>query len=93
MGGNRNLRGGLPCRECDGTGWVPYRSETVDGAFEEAYRLCPEGHAPRFCMGSGEEGLLCTRPATVRCGLSYYCNEHVVVVRECRDTEGPCEAN
>src|SRR4051812_23953671 len=41
VGGNRNSRGDLPCRECDGTGWVPYRSETVEGGFEEAYRLCP----------------------------------------------------
>jgi hypothetical protein len=49
---NRNFRGDLPCRECDGTGWASYRSETLGGGFEESYRLCPEGHAPRYCMVS-----------------------------------------
>ena len=72
-----NLRGDRPCSECDGTGWVPYRSETVGGGFEEAYRLCPEGHAPRYCMGSRSGGL-CPRPATVRRGKVYYCEEHAV---------------
>ena len=75
MGGNRNSQGDLPCRECDGTGWVRYRSETLGGGFEEAYRLCPEGHAPRYCMGSRNGGL-CPRPASVRRGEGYYCEEH-----------------
>ena len=65
------------CRECDGTGWVLYRLETKDGEFEEAYRLCPKGHAPRYCMGSSC-GHLCPRLASVRCGLGYYCKEHIV---------------
>ncbi len=68
------------CRECDGTGWIPYRSETVDGEFEEAYSLCPDCHAPRYCMGSGTDRS-CPRPGTVRCGLGYYCKEHVEVIR------------
>ncbi len=75
MGGNRSLQSDLTCRECGGKGWVPYRSETVDGAFEEAYRLCPEGCAPRCCEGSGA-GRLCPRPATVRLGRAYFCEEH-----------------
>ena len=75
LGGNRNFEGYNPCRECDGTGWVRYRSETVDGGFEGAYRLCPEGHAPRYCMGSKDDGL-CPRPATVRRGEVYLCEEH-----------------
>jgi hypothetical protein len=79
------------CRECDGTGWVLFRSETEDGEFEEAYRLCPEGHAPRYCMGSSS-GQLCYRPATVRCGTGYYCREHIVVIHEGRDFDDPCEA-
>ncbi len=64
-----------PCRECAGTGWAPYRSETLDGAFEEAYRLCPVGCAPRCCEGSND-GRHCTRPATVRRGKGYYCEDH-----------------
>src|SRR5215211_6954045 len=53
VGSNWNFQGDLPCRECDGTGWVSYRSETVDGDFEEAYRLCSKGHAPRYCRDTG----------------------------------------
>jgi hypothetical protein len=75
-----SLDGGHRCRECDGTGWVPYRSGTEEGGFEEAYRLCPEGHAPRYCMGSSS-GHLCPRPATVRCGPGYYYKEHVAYLR------------
>jgi hypothetical protein len=67
------------CRECDGTGWVLYRSETVEGEFEEAYHLCPNCCAPRFCTGSSD-GYHCSRPATVRCGQGYYCKEHIFVV-------------
>ena len=73
--GRGYFQGDLPCRECDGTGWVPYRSETLGGGFEEAYRLCPEGCAPRYCMVSGGDGL-CPRPATVRRGKVYLCEEH-----------------
>jgi hypothetical protein len=79
VGSNWTFRGNLPCRECDGTGWVLYRSETVEGEFGEAYRLCPNCCAPRFCAGSSD-GHLCSRPATVRCGQGYYCEEHIVVV-------------
>jgi len=79
------------CRECDGTGWVLYRSETKDGEFEEAYRLCPKRHAPRYCMESSS-GHLCPRPATKRWGLGYYCEEHISVILEGRDVEKPCEA-
>ena len=77
VGGNRNLQGDRPCRECGGTGWVPYRSETVEGGFEEAYRLYPEGHAPCYCMVSSNDRH-CPRPATVRRGEVYYCEEHAV---------------
>ena len=71
------LDSGNHCRECDGTGWVPYLSETVDGGFEEAYCLCPEGHAPRYCMGPNGERL-CPRPGVVRRGKVYLCEEHAV---------------
>jgi hypothetical protein len=74
------------CRECDGTGWVLYRSETVEGEFEEAYRLCPNCCAPRLCTGSSE-GHLCSRPATVRRGPGYYCKEHIVDIHDGRDVD------
>src|ERR671913_318821 len=81
VGSNWNSQGDRPCPECDGTGWVLYRSESVEGGFEEAYRLCPNGHGPRYCMGSSEERL-CPRPATVRCGSGCYCKEHIAVIHE-----------
>ena len=90
VGGNWNFRGDHRCRECDGTGWVLYRSESVDGEFEEAYRLCPQGHAPRYCMGSSS-GYLCPRPATVRCGLGYYCKEHIALIHDGREVDDTCE--
>ena len=86
-----SLDGDHHCRECDGTGWVLYRSETKDGEFEEAYRLCPKGHAPRYCMESSN-GHLCPRLATVRCGLGYYCEEHSEGIHNGRDVDDPCEA-
>ena len=75
------------CRECDGTGWIVYRSETLDGGFEEAYRLCPNCYAPRRCMGSETEHSSCHRPGTVRYGLGYYCNEHIEVIHAGRDVD------
>jgi hypothetical protein len=59
LGGNR-LR-----QECDGTGWVLSRSETVDGGFGETYRPCTRGHAPRYCMGYCNDRL-CARPPVPR---------------------------
>jgi hypothetical protein len=86
-----SLGGDYLCRECGGTGWVLYHTETKDGEFEEAYRLCPKGHAPRYCMGSGS-GCLCPRPATVRCRSGYYCEEHIVAIHGGRDVDDPFEA-
>jgi hypothetical protein len=70
---------------------VPYRTETEGGGFEEAYRLCPEGHAPRYCMGSSD-GHLCPRPATRRLGPGYFCEEHMADIHDCGDVDDPCEA-
>jgi hypothetical protein len=78
-----SLDGDHLCWECEGTGWVLYRSETEDGELEEAYRLCPEGHAPRYCMGY-RNGHPCPRPATVRRGSGYYCKEHIIVIPDGR---------
>jgi hypothetical protein len=90
VGSNWTFQEDHLCRECDGTGWVLYRSETAEGEFEGAYYLCPEGHVPRYCMGSSD-GHLCSRPAAVRCGQRYYCKEHIVVVihdgKDARDVE------
>ena len=79
------------CRGCDGTGWIPYRSETVDGELEEAYRLCPGCYAPRRCMGS-KTSHYCPRPGTVRYGLSYYCKEHIEVIHHGGSADHTCEA-
>ena len=67
------------CRECDGTGWLPYRSETLDGKLEEAYRLCPSCYAPRHCMGLKRDHP-CSRPGTMRYGLGYYCEEYIEII-------------
>ena len=32
------------CSRCGGKRWVRYFSETTDGEFEEAFRLCPCNH-------------------------------------------------
>jgi len=32
------------CSRCGGRRWVRYFSETTDGNFEEAFRLCPCNH-------------------------------------------------
>ena len=34
------------CSRCGGRRWVRYFSETRDGAFEEAFRICPCNHQP-----------------------------------------------
>ncbi len=35
-----------PCLECGGTRWTRYFSETMDGGFEESFRLCPCNYEP-----------------------------------------------
>ena len=41
-------------------------------------------------MGSSG-GQLCPRPATVRYGLGYYCEEHIVGIHDGSDVDGACE--
>ena len=67
------------CRECDGTGWIPYRSETIEGELEEAYRLCPGCYGPRHCTGF-KTGHPCSRAGAMRYGLGYYCEEHIEII-------------
>ena len=38
------------CSKCDDTRWVRYFSETMDGSFEEAFRLCPCNYEPERKM-------------------------------------------
>jgi len=67
------------CHECDGTGWVSYSSETLDGELEKAYRLCPNYCTPRRCMGSKTDQP-CPRTGTLRYSLGYCCKEHIELI-------------
>jgi hypothetical protein len=40
------------CSRCGGRRWVRYFSETTDGDFEEAFRLCPCNHRPDAAQGA-----------------------------------------
>ena len=63
------------CHECDGTGWIPYTSETLDGQFEEVYGLCPNCYALCHPKGSNTRRP-CPHPDAMRCGPGYYSVEH-----------------
>jgi hypothetical protein len=80
------------CDECDGTGWILYRSETVDGELEEAYCLCSNRCAPRYCMVRSNDRHLCSRPGTVYYALRYFCKEHIEVIRADEDANHPHQA-
>jgi hypothetical protein len=45
------------CSRCRGSRWVRYFSETTDGNFEEAFRLCPCNHEPEACGEDHREEL------------------------------------
>jgi len=79
-----------PCEVCDGTGWILYRSETVDSELEEAYRLCPNCCAPRYCMGRSNDRL-CLRPGTVRYRSGYFCKQHLEGIRADEDANQPTQ--
>jgi hypothetical protein len=40
------------CLHCGDRRWVRYFSETRDGEFEEAFRLCPCNHRPQGARGA-----------------------------------------
>ncbi len=40
------------CLRCGGRRWVRYFSETTDGNFEEAFRLCPCNHRLEAARGA-----------------------------------------
>ena len=43
------------CSKCQDTRWVSYFSETLDGDFEEAFRLCPCNREPKMGTQSTRE--------------------------------------
>jgi hypothetical protein len=45
------------CSRCGGKLWVRYFSETIDGDFEEAFRLCPCAHESEACGERAREGM------------------------------------
>ncbi len=44
------------CSECGGMRWVRYFSETMDGNFEEAFRLCSCNYEPQARSERSSEG-------------------------------------
>ena len=44
------------CSRYGGRGWVRYFSETTDGDFEEAFKLCPCNHKSKARGDSAREG-------------------------------------
>ena len=46
----------LSCSEFGGTRWIRYFSETTDGNFEEAFRLCPCNHKSKARGEGAREG-------------------------------------
>ena len=44
------------CSKCGGRRWVSYFSETTDGNFEEAFKLCPCNHKAKSQGECAREG-------------------------------------
>jgi hypothetical protein len=44
------------CSKCGGRRWVRYFSETADGNFEEAFKLCPCNHESKAWGERPREG-------------------------------------
>ena len=44
------------CSRCGGRRWIRYFSETTDGSFEEAFKLCPCNHKSKACSERAREG-------------------------------------
>ena len=88
-----SLEGNHLCQECDGTGWVLYRSETINGGFEEAHRPSTRGHAPRYCMGYCNDRL-CTCPPVPRwCAAREATAARITSrIHDGRDVDNACEA-
>jgi hypothetical protein len=67
----RRLMAEPSCPECGGTRWARYFSETMDGNFEEAFKLCPCNHKPE--MGSNQAREKPERPETAAGKLARAC--------------------
>jgi hypothetical protein len=52
------------CLQCGGRRWVRYFSETTDGDFEEAFRLCPCNHSRLEAVGGPD--CRCEEPKRAR---------------------------
>jgi hypothetical protein len=70
------------CTSCGGTRWVRYFSETKDGDFEEAFRLCACNYAPVGQVGRGERA--CGKPEIVLTGRLRLA-AHAVTLEICVD--------
>ena len=70
------------CTSCGGTRWVRYFSETLDGDFEEAFRLCACNHASIGQVGRGERA--CGKPEIVLTGRLRLA-AHAVTLEICVD--------
>jgi hypothetical protein len=64
----------LTCSRCGGKRWVRYFSETTDGNFEEAFRLCPCNHKPE---AQGEHA----REGAQNCTLRIVCSLELKVLK------------
>jgi hypothetical protein len=56
------------CASCGGTRWVRYFSETMDGDFEEAFRLCACSYGPVGQVGQDERA--CEKPGIAEIALT-----------------------
>jgi hypothetical protein len=54
------------CSECEGTRWVRYFSETMDGNVEVAYRLCFCNHETTYAQGTHVTSRSARRPSALR---------------------------
>jgi len=56
------------CSKCGGRRWVRYFSETTDGNFEEAFKLCSCNHKPQAW---GERARKAAQNRTIRIVFSF----------------------
>jgi predicted metal-binding protein len=66
------------CSRCGGRRWVRYFSETTDGNFEEAFRLCSCNHKPE---AQGEHAREHAREGAPSCILRIVCSFELKVLK------------
>jgi hypothetical protein len=57
------------CSRCGGRRWVRYLSETTDGNFEEAFKLCPCNHKSKVWGERAREGGAQNRTMRIVCSF------------------------